>query len=252
MGSSFHARGAPTRRRREQDRNGRDSGRRGAQHGRSEPHGTGARLDESLELLCRQTALWPDDDDDLAREGQRHVADRLLAPTRAGRGRGRRTRPAPETSAVVASGRTSGNHARRACFAAARAASSQRRQDRSARSPRQWVTQCAAAHGTITSTPISVSSSTASSPRSPLGRAWTTVTVGRGGGCEVTAVASTSRASLPADRLDDAVDPGPASVDERDGARPAAIRRTVTAWRPSAPASGRPSRPQQRRPAPGR
>ena len=47
-------------------------------------------------------------------------------------------------------------------------------------SPRQTATDRDAAHGTITSTPISVSISTASSPRSPLGSAWTTTTRGIG------------------------------------------------------------------------
>ena len=60
------------------------------------------------------------------------------------------------TSAVEASGSTTGNQARRACLAAACAASAHRRWARSTRSPFHWVTQLAAAQGTMTSTPISV------------------------------------------------------------------------------------------------
>ena len=84
------------------------------------------------------------------------------------------------TSAVDASGVTSGNHARRACFAASRAVACHLASDFAARSPRQTATDRAAAHGTIRATPISVSTSTASSPRSPFGRAWTTTTSGTG------------------------------------------------------------------------
>ena len=58
--------------------------------------------------------------------------------------------PADEaaTSSVVAIGSTSGNHARRDCFAASRAVARHRASDLSARSPRQTATDRAAAHGT--------------------------------------------------------------------------------------------------------
>ena len=75
---------------------------------------------------------------------------------------------------------TSGSHDRRACLAASRAVARQRASDFAARSPFQTATRREAAHGTIRATPISVSTSTASSPRSPLGSAWTTTTAGSG------------------------------------------------------------------------
>ena len=88
------------------------------------------------------------------------------------------------TSAVDASGVTSGNHARRDCFAASRAVACHLASDFAARSPRQTATEREAAQGTIRATPISVSTSTASSPRSPFGNAWTTTTSGLGAGTE--------------------------------------------------------------------
>ena len=86
----------------------------------------------------------------------------------------------------MAIGSTRGNHARRACFAASRAVVRQRASDFSARSPRQTATDRDAAHGTMVATPTSVRTSTASSPRSPLGSAWTTVTHGSGSGAVAT------------------------------------------------------------------
>ncbi len=101
------------------------------------------------------------------------------------------------TSAVDASGVTSGNHARRACLAASRAVARHLASDFAARSPRQTATDRAAAHGTIRATPISVSSSTASSPRSPLGSAWTTTISGAGRGTDETERTTTSSRALP-------------------------------------------------------
>ncbi len=74
--------------------------------------------------------------------------------------------------------RRSGATARRACLAASRAVERQRASDFSARSPFQTATERDAAHGTIRLTPTSVSTSTASSPRSPFGSACTTTNAG--------------------------------------------------------------------------
>ena len=93
-----------------------------------------------------------------------------------------RTRAA--TSAVVASGshlgherptRLLGRLARGRCATSPRRARPSRRV--------HSATDRDADHGTTTSTPTSVSSSTESSPRSPLASAWTTTTRGDGGAC---------------------------------------------------------------------
>src|SRR5215471_8989357 len=142
-------------------------------------------------------------------------------------------RTARATSGVDASVATSGNLALRACLAASRAVARQRASARSPRSPCHWVTQRCAAQGTITSTPASVISSTASGPRSPLGSACTTTTAGSAGGSirrDLTARCSTPppacvtthSARLPAPSVTSARSPG-------------ARRRTVAPWRPSGP-----------------
>ena len=77
---------------------------------------------------------------------------------------------------------TSGIHARRDCLAASRAVARHFASERAPRSALPHGTQRAAAQGMIRSTPTSVISSTASSPRSPLGMAWTTVIAGSGPG----------------------------------------------------------------------
>ena len=88
----------------------------------------------------------------------------------------------PTTSSVVDHSATSGNHGRRACLAASRAVAAPLRQRLVARGrPATPRREREAAHGTIRSTPTSVSISTASSPRSPLGMAWTTTTRGISG-----------------------------------------------------------------------
>ena len=56
-----------------------------------------------------------------------------------------------------------------------------------------------AAHGTICATPTSVSTSTASSPRSPFGIAWTTVKAGSGAGVDDADATVTSNTRLPVD-----------------------------------------------------
>ena len=109
-----------------------------------------------------------------------------------------------------------GNHDRRACLAASRAVDRQRASDFAARSPFQTATLRAAAHGTISATPISVSTSTASSPRSPFGIAWTTTTAGLGRGSRRHRVhASTANTRLPVDATSPR-DRRPEAVGEHD------------------------------------
>ena len=137
------------------------------------------------------------------------------------------------TSAVVASGATVGNHERRACLAASRAVADHFACDLVARSPRQTATDRDAAHGTIMSTPISVSISTASSPRSPLGSACTTVTDGCAGSTSSTDDTVTVKTRLPVDATSpSAVVPAP-SVSTT--CSPTRRRRTATAWCASSP-----------------
>ena len=83
---------------------------------------------------------------------------------------------------VEAGSVTSGTHARRDCLAASRAVDRHRASERAPRSPVQTATQRAAVQGTMRSTPTSVRPSTAASPRSPFGMAWTTVIAGSGRG----------------------------------------------------------------------
>ena len=112
----------------------------------------------------------PTDDARPARGRHVHGGERRRSPPRAARRRGRRPRPGRRRRSVEASSATSGNHDRRACLAASRAVERQRASDFAARSPFQTATERAAAHGTISATPTSVSTSTASSPRSPFGQ----------------------------------------------------------------------------------
>ena len=85
--------------------------------------------------------------------------------------------------AGVASGPvTSGIQARRDCLAASRAVACQRASALPARSARHRATQRSACQATTASTPTSVMVSTASSPRSPLGMAWTTTILGSAAG----------------------------------------------------------------------
>ena len=79
--------------------------------------------------------------------------------------------------------------------------------DFAARSPFQTATLRAAAHGTIRSTPISVSTSTASSPRSPFGIAWTTDDRGLGRGRRRTPTRTvTANTRLPVEATSPATD----------------------------------------------
>ena len=80
---------------------------------------------------------------------------------------------APATTPVMAprsaTAATTGHQVRRDCLAASRATASHLARPRSTLSPLHLLTQRSACHGTISSTPTSVSRSTASSPRSPFG-----------------------------------------------------------------------------------
>ena len=88
---------------------------------------------------------------------------------------------------------TSGSQARRACLADSRAVARHFASDLTARSPRHTATQRDAAQGTIRSVPISVSTETASSARSPFGIACTTVTCGAGrSSCSMDSTVATS------------------------------------------------------------
>ena len=84
------------------------------------------------------------------------------------------------------------------------------------RSPFQRVTQRDAAHGTIASTPVSVMVSTASSPRSPLGSACTTVMRGAGGGLGAQPGDRDLQPVLALDGGDRAVGAGARAVGEHD------------------------------------
>ena len=130
---------------------------------------------ERRDLVVGQPALGADHHHDPA--GRRHVerGQRRRRRPRAARRPGRRRRPARRRRRSSPARRPRGTTTRRACLAASRAVERQRASDFAARSPFQTATLRAAAHGTIRATPTSVSTSTASSPRSPFGIAWTTV-----------------------------------------------------------------------------
>ena len=115
----------------------------------------------------------------------------------------------------MASGVTVGSHERRDCLAASRAVACHFACDFAARSPFQTATEREAAHGTIRSTPTSVSTSTASSPRSPLGSAWTTVIAGSGRSARVDRLDGDGEDPL-AGRRDRAGDRGAEAVGQHD------------------------------------
>jgi hypothetical protein len=130
---------------------------------------------------------------------------------------------------------TSGNHDRLLCLAASCAAELQRARDRPPRSPRQIATDRCAAHGTMTSAPASVSSSTASSPRSPLGIACRTASRGCGSGSALRAqTVRSSSAGRDVATTHSATRPAPSVMSTRS---PGVSRRTVLACLPSGPRS---------------
>ncbi len=143
----------------------------------------------------------------------------------------------PTTSAVEARSVTDGTNGRRDCLAAARAANRHFCTPCAARSADHRTTHRCAAHGTRVSTPASVASSTASSPRSPLGIAWTSVTWTAGGSCRSTRSTCTDSSPRPTSVTVARATPPRPSVRTRDS--PDRNRRTVAACRPSAPVSAK-------------
>ncbi len=136
---------------------------------------------------------------------------------------------------MVASSVTSGSQARRDCFAASRAVLRHLARAFAPRSACHFVIERSAAHGITASTPTSVISSTASSPRSPLGSAWATTRRGCGGGTVCTARTSSVTESLPTPvTTHSASVPAPSLTSARS---PARSRRTAAAWCPSGPSS---------------
>ena len=144
----------------------------------------------------------------------------------------RRSRAA--TSRVVASAAITGNRARRDCLPLSRAIDRQRSSAFSPRSARHWVTDRDADQGTISSTPTSVRTSTARSPRSPLASACTTTRRGCGSG-SATRTARRDEA-FAGHGVDHARHPQPGTVHqvERLARREP---RTFAACRPSGPSS---------------
>ena len=105
--------------------------------------------------------------------------------------------------------------------------------DLAARSPFQTATDREAAQGTTRATPISVSSSTASSPRLPFGIAWTTVTTGSASGASTTDATVTSNARLAVEATSPVATRPRPSVSTT--LSPTRSRRTATAWCASSP-----------------
>ena len=118
-------------------------------------------------------------------------------------------------------------------MAASRAVARHLSADFAARSPFHTATQREAAQGTTTATPTSVSTSTASSPRSPFGSAWTTTTLGTGSGWSRTADTTTSNEPFEVAATSPTAERPAPSVSTT--ASPTRSRRTVTAWCASAP-----------------
>ena len=138
-----------------------------------------ARRGEGRELLVGDPALGTDHDHDRRRRPSRRQRRRAArSATSCSTTARSAARAAPATSAVVASSVDLGQPraARLLAGLARRGPPPRQRLRRPLAAPD--ATQRAAAHGTIRSTPISVSTSTASSARSPLGIACTTVTDG--------------------------------------------------------------------------
>ncbi len=137
---------------------------------------------------------------------------------------------------LVAASATSGNRTRRDCLPASRAVARHLASAFAPRSPFHWVMQREADHGTIASTPTSVMVSTASSPRSPLGSACTTVSRGVSTGSSAISPSRTISRSLPSVPSTSPAAQRPApSV--RTTSSPARSRFTETACRPSGPSS---------------
>ncbi len=150
------------------------------------------------------------------------------------------TRSCPGSAATCGSrcgSVTAGHHARRDCLAASRAVARHFSSERAPRSPCHCWTQRAAIHGTISSTPTSVASSTASSPRSPLASAWARTRRGAGASSTDRAVTARRTRSWPRPVTTQvARAPSPSTTSTTS---PVRSRRTVAAWWPSGPVSTR-------------
>ena len=166
---------APARGPRQQRGDGGDAGGRGAQHLGAQAHGVRAGVGERGHLVVGQPALGADDDDHPSGGGhgqrrerlgrllvQHHDQVGLRHQRRPRRRRGRARRPRGTTTGATA------------WRPRARSIASVTRTSRPARPSRRRRT-ATADHGTISATPTSVSTSTASSPRSPFGIACTTM-----------------------------------------------------------------------------
>src|SRR5690606_32626067 len=135
---------------------------------------------------------------------------------------------------VVTGSATSGTQARRACLAAWKAVLRHRAKALAPRGPSSHLaTQRAARQGSTESTPASVASSTANSPRSPLISACASRT--RSAGCSTCQVSATSscKESLATDTTwHRAIPPRPS---DSSNCSPGRRRRTVAACLPSGP-----------------
>src|SRR6266540_7079531 len=173
----------------------RDAGGGRTQHRRSQPDRHCAGHDEQIQLRWCDPALGTDHELDLPVGRQVHGSERL---------RGllvqhvRRRRGLEQLTDGLGVHRLRDD--RLPCpaglLAASRAAERHRRSDFSPRSSFQRATDRAAAQGTTVSTPTSVIAWTASSPRSPLAMAWTTVSLTSGSGSPQRCSTATSRAPL--------------------------------------------------------
>ena len=200
------------------------------------------RVREDRQLLRGDAPFGADDEHDDPGAGQLSRGQGLAALlVQDGREVGSRQQRG--TSLVVIALRDLGEASRRDCLPASRAVDRHLPAPSRPRSPFHRVMQRAACQGTIASTPVSVIVSTATSPRSPLGSAWTTVMRGRGSAPRPYAGDRDVQPVLALDRLHGPVRPVPApSV--RTTASPARSRFTETAWRPSGPSSATVARPR--------
>ena len=222
----------------------------------SRAYGVRAGRRERRHLVVGQTALGADDHHQGAVVGNLHRGQRRGRPPRGARRPRRLTRRAPHLArswpAARPRGTTPGAPASRPRGPWPATGPATSRPVRPARRPPTG----AAAHGTIVATPISVSTSTASSPRSPLGSACTTVTDGLGRGHVPTTLGdldrqarfpvaarrpvtdrAARRRSAPRPRRRGAGVRRPRGAPRRPRPRPVARARRRPATRPSGPAA---------------
>ena len=149
IGPGSPLRSGPARGARQQGRDGRDPGRRGAQHLGAQPDGVPPAARNAATSSSVRPPSGPTTT--TMRPGRRHRErgqrrGRLLVEHDATAAVGEQRRRPRRWSPASA---TSGNQARRACLAASRAVPRHRASDLAARSPRHTATDRAAAHGTI-------------------------------------------------------------------------------------------------------